>query len=304
MMNHSQLNADSLLRKSQSLHLASKTIADSMKSGAFKSFFRGRGIEFSGVREYLRGDDVRSIDWNVTARMGKAFVKQFEEDRELVLFLVIDASLSMQTGASKNSRIYTACETAALAAFAASHTNSPVGYVVFDGDISFSCEPKAGKDQVPLLLSKLENLLQQSQNGTQKTPKGSVLDKALKGTAKMLRKRSLVLIVSDFRVAGYEKSLAILGMRHDVVALRITDPSDTELPDLGSVLFEDSETGITQHLPTNSVAFRRAWRENGRNSLERWQTECTRRGVYPLEISTESDPAQRLQFFFSARERT
>ena len=86
MMNHSQLNADSLLRKSQSLHLASKTIADSMKSGVFKSFFRGRGIEFSGVREYLRGDDVRSIDWNVTARMGKAFVKQFEEDRELVLF--------------------------------------------------------------------------------------------------------------------------------------------------------------------------------------------------------------------------
>lgn len=303
MMNHSQLNADSLLRKSQSLHLASKTIADSMKSGVFKSFFRGRGIEFSGVREYLRGDDVRSIDWNVTARMGKTFVKQFEEDRELVLFLVIDASLSMQTGTSKNSRLYTAFETAALAAFASSYTNSPVGYVVFDGDISFSCEPKTGKDQVPLLLSKLENILQESQKGNISTPKGSVLDKALKGTTKMLRKRSLVLIVSDFRVAGYEKSLAILGMRHDVGALRITDPSDTELPDLGGILFEDSETGLTQHLPTNSVAFRRAWRENGRNSFERWQTECTRRGVYPLEISTEHDPAQRLQFFFSARER-
>lgn len=295
------LKTESLLRRAGILRLSSKTISDGIRSGNFKSVYRGRGIEFSGVREYLRGDDVRSIDWNVTARMGRAFVKQFEEDRELILFLIVDSSLSMHSGSTGKSRLYTACEVAALSAFAAEQTASPVGGVIFDQDISFCCEPKSGRDQVLMLLSKYDSVLE-AMNSKGKTKKGSDLERALKCASMILKKRALVLVISDFRTTGYEKSLALLGSKHDVVAVCVTDPSDLELPDVGSIPFIDMESGFTQRLPTNSVAFRRSWRDSCRQRIERWQNICYRRGVIPLEISTEDDSALRLNQFFSLRE--
>ncbi len=300
-MKDKTVSAESFLRRASSLRLSSKVISDGIRSGSFRSVYRGRGIEFSGVREYLRGDDVRSIDWNVTARMGKAFVKQFEEDRELVLFLIVDASLSMGTGSFGKTRLYTACEVASLCAFAAEHTGSPVGLVVFDGDISFCCEPKAGREQVMLLLSRLDGVLS-NDFGKDGRSKGSALERALRGASLLLKKRSLVLVVSDFRTAGYEKSLGVLSSKHDVVAVRVTDSMDLELPDVGCVPFVDLESGFKQRLPTNSVAFRRAWRDDNRQRLERWQAQCIRRGAVPLEISTEDDCVQRLNQFFSMRE--
>ncbi|MBO5137863.1 MAG: DUF58 domain-containing protein [Spirochaetaceae bacterium] len=297
-----ELKADSLLRRANALRLSSKIISDGIRAGAFRSVYRGRGIEFSGVREYLRGDDVRSIDWNVTARMGKTFVKQFEEDRELILFLVVDASLSMQTGSSQKSRLYSALEIAALTAFAATHTNSPVGCVVFAKDILFGVEPKASHDQVLLLLSHFDNVLKSSYADKVERNTGSALGKALKGTAKMLKKRSLVLVISDFRTTGYEKPLAVLCTKHDVVAVRITDSCDLELPEIGTVPFVDAESGFVQRFPTNAASFRREWREEGRQRLERWRGICSRRGAVPLEISTDEDVAQKLQQFFSLKE--
>lgn len=303
---------DSLVRRASALRLASGTLTDSFRSGAFKSMQKGQGIEFHGVREYLMGDDVRSIDWNVTARMGRPYVKQFNEDRELVLFVIVDASLSMETGQGKRSRLYTACEAAALTAFAASNGGGPVGGVIFAGDILFSREPKPGRDQVMLFMSLFDGVLQgNKKKGTgqfvdemlkKRGVVGSCLDKALKGAASLLKKRSLILIFSDFRTTDYEKSLALLSSRHDVVAVRISDSGDEKLATLGTVPFMDPESGSIESLPTSSAGFQQAWKTANANRVERWQNLCYRRGAKTLMLSTDEDPLIGLQRFFSVRD--
>lgn len=297
-----ELDCPSLVRRAGTLRLSSKIISDSMRSGSFRSLSRGRGIEFSGVREYLRGDDVRAIDWNVTARMGRTFVKQFEEDRDLILFVIVDTSLSMQTGSGPKSRLYSACETAALMSFAAAYAGGPVGGVLFNQDITFSSEPRNGRDSVMLLLSRFDEALDAAVSGGNTTAPGSALDKALKGAALLLKKRSLVIVISDFRTTGYERSLGMLSRRHDVIAVRITDTSDSDLPEIGTLPFIDMESSYSVRLPTSSMAFRRAWKEAESRRVERWQTECGRRNVKTLCISTLDDPAQNLQRFFAGRE--
>lgn len=307
------LYGPSLVKRASSLHLSTRALSESLRSGSFRSLYKGRGIEFSGVREYFPGDDVRSIDWNVTSRMGRPFVKQFEEDRELVLFLVVDASLSMTTGGGKKgrSRLYAGCEVAALMALAAALGGGSVGGVIFDGNILYSHRPQAGRNQVLSFLNQLENVLAsgdgeqragQRENQLAAASIGSNLDKALRGAASLLKKRALVLVVSDFRTAGYQRDLAILSSRHDVVAIRISDPVDSQLEGMGSLPFADPESGDRCILPTSSSSFQQAWREANRNRVERWQDQCYRRGAWPLVVSTQDDVAAVLQRFFSVRE--
>ncbi len=315
------LYAPTLARRAASLHLSARILTESLRSGSFKSMYKGRGVEFSGVREYLPGDDVRSIDWNVTARMGRPFVKQFEEDRELVLFLVVDASGSMTTGGGRQgrTRLYTGCEVAALMSLAAALGGGSVGGVVFDGGILYSRRPKAGRNQALSFLNQLENVLAScggdSRIAERERPPavnqedrlatatvGSSLDRALRGAAALLKKRALVLVISDFRTAGYERDLSILSARHDVVAVRIADPVDNQLEGLGSIPFADPESGHRLILPTSSASFRHAWQEANRNRMERWQGLCCRRGAWPLVVSTQDDVAVVLQRFFSVRE--
>ena len=139
------MNRKNLSKRAELLHLSSVSLAEGMRNGTFRSLYRGTGVEFSGVREYLAGDDVRAIDWNVTARMGKPFVKIFDEEKELDVFLVADKSFSMDTGSGIQSRLETAMECASLITLASLHNGSPVGAVTFDGRIDFSCPPKSGK---------------------------------------------------------------------------------------------------------------------------------------------------------------
>ncbi|MBO7174887.1 MAG: DUF58 domain-containing protein [Treponema sp.] len=305
------LHSQSLVKRASSLQVTSRTLFESLRSGSFKSIYKGRGIEFSGVREYFLGDDVRSIDWNVTARMGRPFVKQFEEDRELVLFLVVDGSLSMATGGGKlaRNRLHTGCEVAALMALAASLGGGSVGGVIFDGDIRYSHKPRAGNNQALMFLNQLEAVLQSPEDEAEKEQSqlslaspGSNLHKALRGAASLLKKRSLVLVVSDFRTAGYQQDLAILASRHDVIAVRITDPVDYQLEGVGSLPFVDPESGYRRVLPTSSTSFQQAWKDADKKRVERWKSECYRRGAWPLTISTQEDVAVALQRFFSGRE--
>ena len=305
------LHSQSLVKRASSLQVTSRTLFESLRSGSFKSIYKGRGIEFSGVREYFLGDDVRSIDWNVTARMGRPFVKQFEEDRELVLFLVVDGSLSMATGGGKlaRNRLHTGCEVAALMALAASLGGGSVGGVIFDGDIRYSHKPRAGNNQALMFLNQLEVVLQSSEDEAEKEQSqlslaspGSNLHKALRGAASLLKKRSLVLVVSDFRTAGYQQDLAFLAYRHDVIAVRITDPVDYQLEGVGSLPFVDPESGYRRVLPTSSTSFQQAWKDADKKRVERWKSECYRRGAWPLTISTQEDVAVALQRFFSGRE--
>ena len=282
---------ESLAVRASRLRLRVRSIAGGMKTGSFRSMYRGTGVEFNGVREYLRGDDVRLIDWNVTARMGKAYVKLFEEEKELVVFFVIDRSLSMQQGAGTRSRLGVATETAALLTLAASLNNSPVGAVMFGGSVEFSCAPETGRDCEMLILSQLDSL-------PKSKVKGSVLSNALHGSHRLLRSRALVFVISDFRTTGYEKELARLALKHDVVAVRCTDSCDTELPEAGSIPFFDAETGVKRVLPTSHPGFRKAWRDDNRLRVKRWQSMCARRGVIPLIMPTDADPVVVLSNFF------
>ncbi len=305
------LHGQSLVKRAGSLQITSRALFESLRSGSFKSIYKGRGIEFSGVREYFLGDDVRSIDWNVTARMGRPFVKQFEEDRELVLFLVVDGSLSMATGGGKlaRNRLHTGCEVAALMALAAGLGGGAVGGVIFDGDIRYSHKPRAGNNQALMFLNQLEAVLHSPEGEAEKEQSqlslaspGSNLHKALRGAASLLKKRSLVLVVSDFRTAGYQQDLAILASRHDVIAVRITDPVDYQLEGVGSLPFVDPESNYRRILPTSSASFQQVWRDADKKRVERWKSECYRRGAWPLAISTQEDVAVALQRFFSGRE--
>lgn len=294
-MQHSlALDKKSLARQAAYLRIAAATLADSLKSGGFRSLYRGQGIEFSGVREYLRGDDVRTIDWNVTARMGKAYVKQFEEEHELQILLIVDQSLSMFTGSKEKTKYETAAKTAAVLALAAEINASPAGAVLFDGNIGFSCAPAFGPERTQLILSQLDEF------NTSETP-GSALPNALTLAHKLLRRRSLVFIISDFRISNWEESLGILAQRNDVAAIRISDESDSELPEIGTVPFTDPESEQRLVLPTSSASFRNIWRNADRQRVSHWQDECLRHNVLPVSIATDDDPVRILTGFFKYR---
>ncbi len=287
-----KLSYTSLVKRASLLRLSALSIAEGMRTGSFRSMFRSQGVEFSGVREYLAGDDIRAIDWNVTARSNKPFVKIFDEERELIVFMVVDRSLSMETGTGSCSRLQTACETGALLGFAAHLLSCPVGGVFFSSKITASYTPKTGKDSMMLLLQELD-----TQNST--NAQGSALNLALRGAHKLLKNRSLTVVISDFRTTDYETDLAQLAIKHDVIAILVTDPSDFELHFSITMPFTDPETKIKRTLATHSSSFKRQWKQEATERIARWTALCRKRGVTPLVISTEDDPAQVLAHFFN-----
>ena len=293
------MDTNRLSTKARLLHLSALSLAQGMKSGSFRSLYRGHGIEFDGVREYLAGDDVRSIDWNVTARMGHPYVKMYEEERELDVFVILDVSESMNSYSENKSKLLTALEAASLVTLASFQNSSPVGCVIFDGQIKFSCAPRPGLNQTMLLLSNFEKNEAPSKD---EQTKGSVLDNAIRGAGRLLKKRSLVMIFSDFRTASWTEPFDSLCQKNDVVCVRLVDAFDENLPDVGSVRFRDPETGLTQVLPTSSSKFKSQWRDSNFNRVEQWKHEVLRRGGLPLLLKTSSDPLAELTRFFAARE--
>lgn len=288
-------NRSNLSKKARLLHLSALSLAEGMRNGSFHSLYKGQGIEFRGVREYLKGDDVRTIDWNVTARMGHPFVKVFEEDRELDVFIIVDTSCSMLLGSGKQTKLEKALECASLLTIASYHNASPVGAVLFDGKIHFSCSPKSGREQMMLLLSQFEKKYDNGVNG-------SALDNALLGAGKLLKKRTLVMVFSDFRTSDWLDSFGQLCHKHDVVAVRIEDSLDSKLPSVGSILFKDLESDYTCMLPTSSPALRKSWAESNKSRIDSWKYECIRHGGIPLLVSTDKDSVHELSGFFSKRE--
>lgn len=289
-------NKNGLVKKASLLNLSAKTLADSLKSGCFKSVYRGQGIEFYGVRDYNCGDNVRSIDWNVTARMGRPFIKLYDEDRELQVFFVLDRSLSMFSSSGKQTRLQAASQIAALLVLACLLNNSSIGAVLFDGRIQFSTKAKSGRDHAMMILSQLDQM-------QEKMTKGSALASALTGTIKMLKKRSMVFVISDFRTEGYQEPLARLAVNNDVIAIKITDQLDNELPQIGTAFFVDLESGFQQKIPTASKAFKNAWLKESRHRNDVWKEFCVRHGIAPLILSTEEDPFLSLNRFFLSRRK-
>ena len=291
-------NNESLIKKALYLRLMAQDIAEGMKSGNFRSLYRGQGVEFAGVRDYTRGDDIRTIDWNVTARMGRPYIKIFEEERELQIFIITDSSLSMQleNGSDRRTKYAAAAETAALVAIAAELNACPTGAVFFDGAIHFSCQPSLGKENTMQILNHLDRL------PSTPTP-GSVLPNAISAAAKILRKRTLVFVLSDFRSGGWEKPLINLAQKNDVIAINLHDAADEELPSLGTVTFQDAESGLKMSLPSSSPAFKKEWRTYNEMNQNRWQDFCIKHGIMPVVLDTKTEPVQILNQIFAHKSR-
>lgn len=292
------MNTTRLAKRASQLRLSAITLAENMRQGSFKSLYRGQGIEFSDVREYLTGDNVRSIDWNVTARMGRAFIKQYEEDRELSVLLILDCSHSMEVPSKNNSRLRAATEAASLILLACEHNSAAIGTVFFDGKIQFSCAPKSGRENSMMILSKLDKI--EGRDESEKK-EGSVLQNALKGAAKLLKKRSLVFIFSDFRSSKWEKPFAQLAQKNDVIAVKITDDTDSELPEMGTVPFFDAESKKKSVFPTLSKRFKSEWLQANKYRTEQWKETCMKHGASPLLLSTDEDCVLVFSRFFKQR---
>lgn len=280
-----------LQKKAQYLRIQSLSLSQGLKQGSFHSLHKSQGIEFSGVRDYFPGDDIRSIDWNVTARMGKSFVKTYEEERDLPVFIILDASLSMATGTEDLSRFEKAQEVASLLSFACEHITSPLGAVIFGANIMFSCEQKSGREHTMFLLSKI------TKAKLDKT-RGSALTNALRGAAKILKRRSLVFVISDFRVGDYEADISLLSQKHDLVAIRIGDESDFVLPSAGSLSFIDPESLKQEEFPLSSSSFQKSWRDYSIAQVEHWRQLCKKRMVHSVEIALKDDSLLVLDRFF------
>ncbi len=287
-----------LLEKITTFSLSAESLAEDLVSGDFRSIFQGQGIEFEEVRTYQIGDDIRTIDWNVSARFGHPYVKLYREERELTVFIIMDVSASMRTGGPIR-RYDQALLTAGLIAFSAEKTGQRFGGLFFNREVSRVLMPKKGRSAVMAWV--LEALEQEPADGD--ASRGSALGAAIEAASRILKKRSMVIIISDFLALGWEQSLAYLSHHHDVAALRITDPLEQAMPSLGLVTFQDPETEAVLHAPTSFTSFQTAWQAWNRDRSIVWDTICTKYKVRHRELLTTANVATELAIFFSGRQR-
>lgn len=240
-----------LIRKIKKIEIHTKNIVNSVFSGEYHSVFKGQGMEFSEVREYQEGDDIRLIDWNVSARMGDTFVKKYVEERELTIIFAVDASSSGEFGTFEKMKGDIAVELCAVLAFSAIKNNDRVGLIIFTDRIEKFIPPKKGKKHV---LRVIRELLYFKPQG-----KKTDLDNLLEHITKAVKRKSVVFIISDFLDKGYETSLRVANKKHDIIAITVTDPRELEIPDIGFIELEDSETGEIILLDTSSDRVRRTF---------------------------------------------
>ncbi len=289
------MNTFELFSRIKNLPLASEKIVEGLFSGNYRSVFRGPGLEFDEVREYQQGDDSRFIDWNVSSRMGSPYTKTFREEREMTLFLLVDASASLGTATGRMSRQDMVLILSSLLAFAAVHNNDRVGAAFFSDRIEKWVPPKKGKKQVFRLVEDITHLPLQG--------RGSDLAYAVRTVYDSLKRRGICVIISDFRVNPSWRELSLLAKKHDVIAVKITDPSEKVFPLSGLAELIDPETGASMHAPGGIPRFRRRYREFWDAHHLFWERECRRRGVTTLSLSTDDDPVATLLRFFARRKK-
>lgn len=282
-----------ILKKVKRIEIQTRGLVNDVFSGEYHSVFKGRGMEFSEVREYLPGDDIRTIDWNVTARMGHPYVKIFEEERELTVMLVVDVSSSAAFGTVAQLKSEIAAEICALLAFSAIKNNDKVGLIIFSDGVEKFVAPKKGKSHVLRVIR--EVLYHQ--------PQGSNTDigQALEYLSKVSRRRSVVFLISDFLSSGYDKALQIANKRHDIVAISLTDPREQELPDVGFIELEDAETGESWLLDTSDEGTRRAFSKRALQGKSSRDKVFRTMNVDQVEINTRASYVEPLIRFFKMR---
>jgi uncharacterized protein (DUF58 family) len=282
-----------ILRKVRKIELITRGIVREAVGGEYHSVFKGQGIDFDDFREYQPGDEVRSIDWNVTARMGFPYIKKFIEEREMTVFLAVDVSASGNYGGVDQSKRELAAEIAGVFAFSANSNQDKTGLVLFTDDTELWIPPTKGGIHV---LRMIREILYAEPKG-----RGSNVVPALERLTNQLTRRALIIVISDFQFGGYEKALRVCSIRHDVVAVQVSDPAEIELPDAGWIVWEDPETGEQLELNTSNPRKREQYRHLRRNWQETLNAQFKAMSVDKIDVCTGQDYVPALHSFFKRR---
>lgn len=282
-----------LLKKVHRIELKTRGLSNQIFSGEYHSAFKGRGMAFSEVREYMPGDEIRTIDWNVTARLGEPYVKVFEEERELTVILVVDISGSNQFGTYSQLKKDQITEICAVLAFSAIQNNDKIGVIFFSDQIEKFIPPKKGKTHILHIIRELIEFKPEN-NKTN-------IDEALRYLINGVKKRSIAFLISDFMDEGFEKALKIANRKHDLVALRIYDPGEQEIPNMGMVPLRDNETGELTWINTGSAAVRTHFKAKALQHESMLQDLFRRSGVDHANIATNQSYIQPLMTLFKRR---
>ncbi|HEV7991619.1 MAG TPA: DUF58 domain-containing protein [Gemmatimonadaceae bacterium] len=283
-----------ILRQVKLLELQTRGMVNSLFTGEYRSVFKGQGMEFAEVREYQAGDEVRSIDWNVTARMGRPFVKRYIEERELTVMLAVDLSGSERFGTKGRFKSELASELAAVLAMSAIRNNDRVGALLFTDRIEHVVPPRKGRRHALRLMRDLLVF----------EPEGSRTDlaAALEYVGRMLAHKAIIFVVSDFQSSDIEHPLKLLAQRHDVVAVTVDDPSEQTLPDVGLARFVDPETGATLDVDTSDPAVRAQFAAAVEEELSARRHLLRRLAIDEIPVHTDGGVVEPLIKFFRARE--
>ena len=287
------MDTKELLKKVRKIEIKTRRLSDHIFGGEYHSTFKGRGMTFSEVRQYQFGDDVRSIDWNVTARYNEPYVKVFEEERELTMMLLVDISGSEFFGTVQQFKKDTITEIAATLAFSAIQNNDKVGLLLFSDEIELFIPPKKGKSHVLRIIRELIEFKPNS--------KKTSINNALKYLSSVMKKKAIVFILSDFIDTGYDSALKIVGKKHDVTGIRVYDKLETELPKLGMVPMRDAESGQIKLVNTNSKSVRSNYRANYLKTVDYYEDSFTKSGSGVINTRIDESYVKKLLGYFKRR---
>ena len=284
-----------LLKQVRQIEIRTKGLVNQVFSGEYHSVFKGRGMEFSEVREYQFGDDIRNIDWNVTARFGHPFIKIFEEERELTVILLVDLSGSLLFGTVEKTKQQIAAELSAILAFSAMKNNDKVGLILFTDKIEKFVPPRKGKKHVLRVIREVLSF----------EPKGKAtnLKSALEYMNNAIKKKSIVFLISDFMDEGYEKILRMVGKKHDLIGVVLNDRREFTLPKIGMIKLNDNETGEERWIDTSDSKVQKTIREMREKITQGRKTLFLTSRLDSIEVTTEENYIKPLIQFFRKRER-
>ena len=284
-----------IFEKVKRIEIRTRGLVNNLFGGEYHSIFKGRGIAFSEVREYHPGDPIRLIDWNVTARIGAPYIKVFEEERELTVYLVVDISASGKFGSFQQLKQELGAEIAAVLGFSAIKNNDKVGLILFSENVEKFIVPKKGKTHVMRVIRELLYFKPKY--------KGTVFKNTLDFISRVAKRKSVIFIISDFIDDGFWKSLKILNKKHDILGIRLIDPLEIDFPNIGLAKIEDQETQKAFWIDTSSANLRKKMKENIEIELKNFERKSKKNGLDIINIFTDKDFVEPLLKFFKMREK-
>ncbi|MBC6997791.1 DUF58 domain-containing protein [Cytophaga sp. FL35] len=287
------MNTKELLKKVRKIEIKTRRLSDHIFGGEYHSTFKGRGMTFSEVRQYQFGDDVRNIDWNVTARYNEPYVKVFEEERELTMMLLVDVSGSEMFGTTNQFKKEIITEISATLAFSALQNNDKAGLILFSDEVELFIPPKKGKSHVLRIIRELLEFKPKS-NRTN-------LAEALRFLSSVMKKKAIVFVLSDFIAEDYEKTLKISGNKHDLTGIRVFDQREEEIPNLGMVQVQDAETGKFQLVNTQSKSVRKAYGDYYRQRVTYFNDTFKKSGCGVISCRVDESYVKKLLGYFKRR---